>query len=85
MRLFPCPITFSSLISAQTSANEEGIYCVGGTLRNPGGELQVYLVVVVVLYDNQDRIVNFGDYNEPCCYTFSDPANGNLPYVLFCV
>jgi len=62
--------------------NEEGVYCVGGTLRNPGGELQVYLVVVVVLYDNQDRVVNFGDYNEP--YPI-DVVGGQLSNFEICV
>ncbi len=45
--------------------NEEDIYCVEGMLQNPGGELQDYLVIAAVLYDDQDRIVNFGDYYEP--------------------
>jgi hypothetical protein len=45
--------------------NEEDVYCVEGMVRNPGGELQDYLAIVAVLYDNQDRVVNFGDYYEP--------------------
>lgn len=34
-------------------------------MRNPGGGLQDYLVIVAVLYDSQDKVVNFGDYYEP--------------------
>ena len=52
--------------------NEGDVYCVGGTLRNPGGELQGYLVIVAVLYDDQGNVVNFGDYYEP--YLESDEA-----------
>lgn len=37
-------------------------YCIGGTLRNPGSELQDYLVVVAVLYDGQDRVIGFGEH-----------------------
>ncbi len=40
-------------------------YCVAGTLRNPGSELQDYLVIAVVLYDNRDNVVNFGDEQAP--------------------
>lgn len=45
--------------------NEEDVYCVRGALQNPDGGLQDYLVIVAVLYDDQDRVVNFGDYSEP--------------------
>ena len=45
-------------------SNEAGNYCVTGKLRNPGDALQSYLVIVVVLYDDQDNVINFGDYGE---------------------
>jgi hypothetical protein len=49
-------------------------YCVGGTIRNPGDRLQEYLLIVVVLYDNQDQVVYFSDY-----YADPDYATGNEP------
>ncbi len=44
--------------------DEDGAYCLEGKLRNPGDELQDYLVIVAVLYDNQDTMINFSDYTE---------------------
>jgi hypothetical protein len=39
----------------------QGSYCIDGALRNSGGQLDEYLVLALVLYDSQDRIINFGD------------------------
>jgi hypothetical protein len=39
-------------------------YCIRGRLRNPGQALRNNLMIVAVLYDDQDRVVNFGDYFE---------------------
>ncbi len=47
-------------------------YCVGGTIRNPGDRLQDYLLIVVALYDNQDRVIYFSDY-----YADPDYATGD--------
>jgi hypothetical protein len=49
-------------------------YCVGGSIRNPGDRLQDYLLIVVALYDNQDRVIYFSDY-------YADPeyATGDEP------
>jgi hypothetical protein len=41
-------------------------------LRSTGDSVQNYLVIVAVLYDDQDNVVNFGDYYEP--YLESDEA-----------
>jgi len=49
---FPDPV--------QSTAN--GNYCVEGRLRNPGSELQDYLVIAVVLYDARGQLINF-DYD----------------------
>jgi hypothetical protein len=38
---------------------------VQGALQGPAETLQSYLVIVVVLYDAQNNIINFGDYYEP--------------------
>lgn len=43
---------------------EQAAYCVGGALRNPGGGLQKYLIIALVLYDGQNKVINFGDYTE---------------------
>jgi hypothetical protein len=51
--------------SALNAWSEDSAYCVGSTLRNPGGKLQDFLVIAAVLYDAQNNIVNFGDYYVP--------------------
>jgi hypothetical protein len=39
-------------------------YCVVGRLRNSGGQLEDYLAVVAVLYDEGDKVINFdSSYN----------------------
>lgn len=38
--------------------------CVIGKVRNPGGELQSYLVIAAVLYDTQDNVINYYDHLE---------------------
>jgi hypothetical protein len=40
---------------------EDDSYCLAGRLRNPGGQLQDYLVIVATLYDGQGNVVNFYD------------------------
>ncbi len=45
--------------------NQAGEYCVGGRIRNPGERLDHHLAILAVLYDTQDKIVNFGDEVEP--------------------
>ena len=45
--------------------NEAGEYCVDGRLRNPGNPLVNDLVIAVILYDHQDKVVNYGEYYEP--------------------
>jgi len=44
--------------------NEDGDYCLGGELRNPGDELKEYLVIVAILYDAQGNVINFDYYDE---------------------
>ncbi len=34
-----------------------------GRLRNPAGQLRNYLVIAAVLYDDQDKVINFGSYD----------------------
>jgi len=43
---------------------EEEAYCVSGILQNPGPELSDYLVIMLILYDNQEQVINFGDYYD---------------------
>ena len=44
----------------QTS--EDGENCVSGKVRNPGEELRFYLSIVAILYDGQDKVINFRDH-----------------------
>ncbi len=51
-------------LSDLDQSNMGSHYCVTGKLRNQGGALQYSLTIVLVLYDDQDKVVNFGDYAE---------------------
>ena len=44
--------------------NEDEFYCLKGKVRNLGSELQDYLFIAAVLYDSQDQVIRFGDYQE---------------------
>jgi hypothetical protein len=44
--------------------DDRGDYCVAGELRNPGDELQEYLVIAAVLYNDQGDVINFDSYND---------------------
>lgn len=41
--------------------DEEGSYCLEGALANRGGDLEEYLVIVAILYDDQGNMLGFGD------------------------
>lgn len=55
-------------------SNDGESYCLTGRLQNPGDQLQNYVVIVAVLYDDQDNVINFGEFYDPA------PANvvGNV-------
>jgi hypothetical protein len=44
-----------------TPSSEGGDYCLRGRVHNPGGGLESYLIVVTVLYDQQDNVINYSD------------------------
>jgi hypothetical protein len=44
---------------------EDNYYCLTGQVQNLGAQLHTYLMVVAVLYDSQDRMINFSEYYEP--------------------
>ena len=46
------------------SSSDGRDYCVTGRLRNSGGQLGDYLVVVAVLYNDQDEVINFDSYED---------------------
>jgi len=48
----------------QYQQTEEESYCVGGTLRNPGGNLQNYLLITALLYNQQGQLLGFGEAYE---------------------
>jgi hypothetical protein len=50
---------FEFLEVSQWTEDED--YCLSGSLRNPGGPLQDYLIIVAILYDGQGNVINFGD------------------------
>jgi len=55
--------------------NKEAAYCVQGKVQNSGGALEDYLVIAVVLYDDQNNVINFGDYSEFGTGTGEDDEN----------
>lgn len=54
------------VLSDLSEQNDGLLYCVQGTLQNPGEALQEYLLIVATLYDSQDTVINFSEY-------FADP------------
>jgi len=44
--------------------DDEGYYCVNGQVRNAGGSLGGYLVVVAVLFNAQNQVIGFDSYDE---------------------
>lgn len=40
-------------------------HCVTGRIQNLGSQLHTYLVIVTVLYNDQDRVIDFGEYYKP--------------------
>jgi uncharacterized protein YgiM (DUF1202 family) len=51
-------------VSNVNQQTEDDVYCLAGELRNPGSDLEDYLIIAAVLYDAQDNVLNFGDYEE---------------------
>ncbi|OGO49193.1 MAG: hypothetical protein A2W37_06825 [Chloroflexi bacterium RBG_16_63_12] len=49
--------------SALSQSDEEDSYCVAGTLRNPGNAVWTHLTVVVILWDSQNSMINWGNYD----------------------
>jgi len=44
---------------------EEGLYCLKGTVQNPGAPLEEFLSLIVILYDGAGRVASFGEYSAP--------------------
>ncbi len=45
------------------SQTDGGSYCVTGSITGPVDELEQYLIIALVLYDGDDRVINFADYD----------------------
>lgn len=45
------------------SPNETNLYCLEGQVQNPGANLVDYLVIMIVGYNDQGNVVNFGEYS----------------------
>jgi hypothetical protein len=63
---------FEFLNLSQTG--EEGNYCINGQVRNSGGRLENYLVIVAVLYDGEDKVIGYGEYAAPSPGEVADDA-----------
>lgn len=44
--------------------NENGSYCLAGTLETSGDEPEDYLIISAALYDDQGRVVGFSDNQD---------------------
>ena len=44
--------------------DESGEFCVSGSLQNTGSPLETYLLIELVLYSEQDNVINFRTYEE---------------------
>jgi hypothetical protein len=42
--------------------NEGSTYCLKGAVQALGDQLEEYLVIAAVLYDGQDKVINFSEY-----------------------
>jgi hypothetical protein len=58
----PSPATLRSdfILSGLNAAMENTSYCVRATLQNPGPRPQSSVTLVVVIYDPQSRVINYG-------------------------
>jgi len=45
--------------------SEDGVYCLLGQLENRGSFLNEYVVILAVLFDDQNQMLGFGEYYEP--------------------
>ena len=52
-------------ISEVEGTLHDGEYCVLGSVRNPGQPLTSHIMVVGVLYDEQDQVINWGIGYQP--------------------
>ncbi|RMF04187.1 MAG: hypothetical protein D6768_03860, partial [Chloroflexi bacterium] len=43
---------------------QAGDYCLTGQMKNPGGALQNKLLITLLLYDEQEKLINFSTHNE---------------------
>ncbi len=48
--------------SEVTQWQQDSNYCVSGKFRNQGATLQYYAALFMVLYNDQDQVINFADY-----------------------
>jgi len=44
---------------------EDGVYCLLGELENRGDFLNEYVIILAVLFDDQNQMLSFGEYYEP--------------------
>ena len=44
------------------SSQEEALFCLDGQLVNSTGSVQENLIIIAVVFDEQDRVAGFADY-----------------------
>jgi hypothetical protein len=43
----------------------DGLYCAQAAFRNPGADLSSYLYIVLILYNDQNNVINLSEAYEP--------------------
>ena len=56
--------------AALNSWQEEELFCLDGQIINSAGQIQQYLTIIAVVFDDQDHVTGFADY-----YVEADQAN----------
>ncbi len=41
-----------------------GMYCLRGTVKNPGAALNEYLIILLTAYNGQSQVIGFGEHSE---------------------
>ncbi|MDX1521474.1 MAG: hypothetical protein R3264_07590 [Anaerolineae bacterium] len=79
---FDAPVQDDFEFSNLNQRLEDDGYCVTGNVRNPGDTLEDYLLIALVLYDAQETVVNFADYEE---FDYDRLSAGNTTEFDICV
>lgn len=67
--------------SEVNTSNQTDTYCLAGKLKNLGGGVSSYLVILAILYDNSNSVINFNHFYQ----TQPNMAGGQITDFKVCV